>query len=75
MEPSGLEFYTATELIRELMRRPTFLGVVIQAEEEYKNRAWGCERMFKVHFNENLDAEQAHRLLEAIASRMDSEAA
>jgi len=74
MRLSDLELCTTKELIAELMRRPTFLGVVVQSEEEYRNEVWGDERIFKVHFNENLGDEQAARLLEAVVARMDGEA-
>jgi hypothetical protein len=70
MGPSDLELYTTKELIDELMRRRTFLGVVVHSEEELK-QAWTGERVFKVHFNDNIDAGQALRLLEAVASRLD----
>jgi hypothetical protein len=71
MEPSDLELYTTKELIAELMRRQTFLGVVVHSEGEFKNEDWGGARIFRVHFNDNLDAGQALRLLETVASRMD----
>jgi hypothetical protein len=71
MEPTDLELYTTKQLIDELMRRPTFLGVVVHSEEELKNGAWNGERIFKVHFNANMDAGQALRLLETVAARMD----
>ena len=71
MEPSGLELYTAKELIDELMRRKTFLGVVVHSEADYKNRQWNGERIFRVHFNENLDPGQAFRLLDTVAGRLD----
>jgi hypothetical protein len=70
MESTGLEFYTVTELIAELMRRRTFLGVVVHSEEELKNGDWGEERTFKVHYNSNLDVLEAGRLLDAIAERI-----
>lgn len=70
MESTGLEFYTVTELIAELMRRRTFLGVVVHSEEELKNRDWGEERTFKVHYNSNLEVLEAGRLLDALAERI-----
>src|SRR5436190_1642321 len=36
----ALELYTTRELIEELMRRTTFLGVVVHSEEELRNGAW-----------------------------------
>jgi hypothetical protein len=70
MESSGLEFYTTRELIAELMCRQTFLGVVVHSEEEYRDNHWGAERVFKVHFNSNLQAPQAGRLLDAVGSHI-----
>ena len=68
---SELAFYTAKELIDELMRRKTFLGVVVHSDEEMKASRWGDERLFKVHFNENLDSVQASRLLDTVSEYMD----
>jgi hypothetical protein len=70
MEPSALELFSTCELVDELMRRRTFLGVVIHSEEELKGE-WKGERTFQVHFNENLNAGQATRLLEAIVDYME----
>lgn len=67
---SGLEFFTTKELVDELMRRKTFLGIIIHAEDEHRGRSIG-DRVYKVHFNDNLDAPQAGRLLDVIAERMD----
>jgi len=74
MEPSDLELYTTKELINELLRRPTFLGVLVHSEEEFRNGVWNGERIFQVRFNTNMDSGQALRLLEAVASRMDRDA-
>jgi hypothetical protein len=70
MQISGLELYTAEELIAELMRRTTFLGVVVHSEDEFKNRQWHDERIFKVHYNANLNREEAGRLLDAVTARL-----
>lgn len=72
MQPSDLELYSTRELIDELMRRQTFLGVVIHSEQELKSGLWGDERMFKVHFNGNLDTTRAGRLMESVASYIDA---
>jgi hypothetical protein len=66
-----LELYTAEQLIGELMRRKTFLGVVVQAEEDCKTRKWQGDKVFKVHFNANLSPEQAGRLLDVISDHLD----
>lgn len=65
-----LAFFTSQELIEELMRRKTFLGVVIHSVEEHKQEAWD-ERTFKMHFNENLDLGRASRLLDTVAEYID----
>jgi hypothetical protein len=70
MNPSELELYTTRELVDELMRRKTFLGVVVHSEEELKGE-WSGERTFQVHFNHNLDAGQATRLLDTVADYME----
>jgi len=70
MPLSDLTFASTQELVDELLRRKTFLGVVIQSEKEYRGEGWGKERVFRVHFNANLEAEQAGRLLDAVAERM-----
>jgi hypothetical protein len=68
---SDLAFYTTRELIAELVRRRTFLGLVVHAETEFKEKAWRGERIFNVHLNSNLDAGQARRLLTQISEHMD----
>ncbi len=70
MQPSALELSTIQELVEELMRRKTFLGVVVHSEQEQKG-PWRGERMFKVRFNDNLDAGETSRLLERVAGHMD----
>ena len=70
MQPTALELYTTRELVDELLRRKTFLGVIVHSEEELK-RAWQGERMFKVRFNDNLNAGEACRLLGRVAEYME----
>jgi hypothetical protein len=70
MEPSALELFTTRELVDELMRRKTFLGVVVHSETELKG-PWQGERTFQVHFNSNLEPGQAGRLLDAVAEYME----
>jgi hypothetical protein len=67
MEPATLDFFTTNELIQELMRRKTFLGVIVQAEQELKSTDWAGTQVFKVHLNENMDSAQASRLFDAIS--------
>lgn len=71
MDGSDLAFFTTNELIAELMRRRTFLGVVVHSEDEAKQPGWGPERVFQVHFNGNLDAPQTARLLERVSEYLD----
>jgi hypothetical protein len=70
-QPTSLELSTTQELIHELMRRTTFLGVVVHSEEEYRTEGWGPERMFRVHLSRNLEASKALRLLDAIVTRLN----
>lgn len=71
MEPADLELFTTKQLVDELMRRKTFLGVVVHSETEYKREVWGQNRIFQVHFNDNLTSETAGRLLDTIAESLD----
>ena len=71
MQPSDLAFYTTQELIAELMGRQTFFGVVVHTAEEHRTEKWGDERMFKVHFNQNLNSTTASRLLDTVAGHID----
>ncbi len=70
MQPTALELATTRQLLDELMRRKTFLGVVVHSEEEHKG-PWRGERMFKVRYTENLSGGEACRLLERIAEYME----
>jgi len=71
MAPSDLELYTTPELIQELMRRRTFLGLVIHSEPELRAEQWSGERVFTVHLNDNLEAAEAGRLLDVLAEHME----
>src|SRR5262245_55405018 len=70
MNPSDLALFTTSELIDELLRRKTFLGVVIHAQDELKAPAWQGTQVFKVRHNANLSAAEAGRLLDVIAEHM-----
>jgi hypothetical protein len=70
MDAFPLELYPTTELIQELLRRKTFLGVIVHSEEELKGE-WTGQRTFTVHFNANLDSAQAGRLLDVVAGYME----
>jgi len=69
---SDLAFYPTQDLVNELMRRKTFLGVIVHSQSEFKQQKWGPERTFKVQFNSNLTSAEASRLLETVADYMDS---
>jgi hypothetical protein len=71
MDASDLDLFTTSELIAELMRRRTFLGVVVHSQEELKQDEWSGDRTFKVHFNSNLDTARASRLLDVVAEHMN----
>ena len=67
MNQGELELFTTKELVDELMRRRTFLGVVVHAEDDYKCGKWPQDGMFKVRFNANLKSDEACRLLSVVA--------
>jgi hypothetical protein len=71
MQPSDLALFPTQELINELMRRTTFLGVVVHSQDELRTRNWNGERLFQVRFNNNLNVSEASRLLEAVAEYID----
>jgi hypothetical protein len=71
MQAGDLELFATEQLIAELMRRRTFLGVVVQSVDEHKESEWSGKGAFKVHYNSNLDVDQACRLLEAVTESMD----
>jgi hypothetical protein len=70
MQPSDLEFYTTNELVAELMRRKTFLGLVVHSEGDFRETTWKGEKVFKVRVSRNLDLAEAGRLLDIVAERM-----
>jgi hypothetical protein len=70
MQTSELDFYTTQELIAELMSRQTFCGVVVHSADDHRRDTWVDERVFKVHFNKNLDSAAASRLLDSVAEYM-----
>jgi hypothetical protein len=71
MQPPDLAFFTSHELISELMRRKTFLGVVVHSEHELKATQWPDEQNFKVQFNSNLTAEKVSRLFSKLSEYID----
>jgi hypothetical protein len=67
MHTSELAFFSTRDLIDELVRRQSFLGVVVHAVGETRGQGWAGNRDFQVRFNENLDAEAVSRLLSVVA--------
>jgi hypothetical protein len=62
-----LAFYSSTELVDELLRRQSFLGVVVHAVGETRGGGWKGNKDFQVRFNDNLDAGSVRRLLNVVA--------
>ena len=69
---NDLSFVTSQELVDELMRRKTFLGVVIHAEGDVRG-PWVGERNFRVHFNGAMQPAEAGRLLATLADSLGLE--
>ena len=70
MNPSDLTFHTTKELIDELMRRKTFLGVVVHSKDELKSDQWDGARVFQVHYNSNIESDEVHRILARVADSL-----
>jgi hypothetical protein len=75
MNPSELAFYSSRELVDELVRRQSFLGVIVHAIEETRGQGWTGNKNFQVRFNENLDTESVCRLLNIVAEGIGSDGA
>jgi hypothetical protein len=71
MPPTDLELYSTRELIEELVRRTTFLGVVVHCGEEFRGPWTHGERSFRVHYNANLEDAEARRLLSVVSEQME----
>jgi hypothetical protein len=67
MKATELAFVPSRELVDELVRRQSFLGVIVHAVEETRGQGWAGSKNFQVRFNENLDAESVSRLLNIVA--------
>ena len=66
---NDLAFVTSQELVDELMRRKTFLGVEIHAEGDVRG-PWVGEKNFRVHFNGAMQPAEAGRLLATLADSL-----
>jgi hypothetical protein len=71
MSPSELELFSTRELIDEIVRRQTFLGIIVHSTDEMKGRRWNGEKTFQVRFNTNLNWEEASRLLGVVTEYMN----
>jgi hypothetical protein len=67
MESDSLALFTVKDLVDELMRRRTFLGVILHSGHDCKNATWNGTHMFKVHYNSNLNAAEAAGLLSTVS--------
>jgi hypothetical protein len=72
MSPGDLELFPTQELVDELLRRTTFQGVIVHAQNEARDRTWAGERVFSVRFNANFNTEEVGRLLEVISQHLAS---
>jgi hypothetical protein len=70
MTAGELELFSTAELIDELLRRTTFQGVVVHAQDGAKSRDWSGERIFSVRFNANLGTEEVGRLLDVVSQHL-----
>jgi hypothetical protein len=70
MTPDDLELFSTQDLINELVRRQTFLGIVVHSEQEARRQDWPTEQRFRVHFNGNLDHDEAARLLAVVSDHL-----
>jgi hypothetical protein len=66
---NDLAFVTSQELVNELMRRKTFLGVVVHADGDVRG-PWVGEKNFRVHFNGAMQPAEAGRLLATLADSL-----
>jgi hypothetical protein len=72
MTPGDLELFSTQDLIDEVLRRTTFLGVIVHARDEAKGRDWSGERIFQVRLNANFVPEEAGRLLDVVSRYLTS---
>lgn len=72
MNAGELDWVATQDLIKELLCRTTFQGIIIHASDEVKNRDWDGERLFTVRHNGNLDTEEAGRLLDVVSQYIAS---
>lgn len=65
-----LEFYTIDELLDEILKRPTFCGIVIHTKDEIKNNIKAKELDFLVKYNTtNLSEKEVIGILKFIGDK------
>lgn len=67
-KPPDLELYTSEELIQELLRRTTFVGVLIRSQDEAKGIS--KHRCFRVDGSLNISDDQIFEILDGLVSQM-----
>ena len=65
-----LELYSTEELLRELLGRSSFQGVVVHSRDAVGNRPEPEELSFSVRFNRNFETEEVGRLLDVVSRRL-----
>lgn len=70
-EQNYLHSFTSEELIRELLNRTTFVGIIIKSENEAKNTQTR-HKHFVVNASDNLNPHQVYTVLDSVAQQMRS---
>jgi len=70
VESEELALFSTKDLIDELLRRNTFLGVVVHSDQEQRTAGWQGDKVFNVRFNANLHQIEAQRLLGVVSEYM-----
>lgn len=64
-----LSFYTTDELIVEILKRATFQGIIVRAED-FRGHEWQGKKKFNVLWNGNLSNEEVTRVIEVISEAL-----
>jgi len=67
----SIEFYTSDELVEELMKRKTFLGIIIRSEQEMTSNS-GVPDGFQMGCR-NVTPDQAITILKSITESLESD--
>lgn len=70
MNDRELELYSTEELVREILGRASFRGVVVHMCDDVGNRPEPDEMTFNVRFNRNFEADEIGRLLDVVSRRL-----